>query len=434
MATAIMDNAYNYFLTTYGKQTVSRYDAHKKSELRNTYNNIVKINKESPLYKIKKSGDVDKFAIDIKENARNIKNIIASLSEGGSGIESAFRKKVAVSSQPDIVDVNYIGQGAGTDDDTSFSIEVKQLAAAQSNLGNYLKDNQLDILPGSYSFDLTTNTNSYEFQYNVNPTDTNRSVLEKLARLTNSSGIGLNAELLTDEQNQSALKISSKQTGLSDGETEQFHIVAGGSNLSISAMHTLGIDQIAKKAHNSSFLLNGNERSSYSNTFTVNNVFELNLKGISADDEPAQIGYKPNVDAVIDNIDTLVSSYNKMIETADSYADRQQGSKRLIADIGNVAKGFSAGFSRIGLAVDSQGAITIDRDLLSEAVGEEDPTESFQILNQFKDSLSQRAENASLDPMKYVNKVLIAYKNPGHNFATPYFTSIYSGMMLDRYC
>lgn len=245
MAAAIMDNAYNYFLATYGKQTVSRYDAHKKSELRNTYNNIVKINKESPLYKIKRNGDVDKFAIDIKENARNIKNIIASLSEGGSGIESAFRKKVAVSSQPDIVDVNYIGQGSNPDDDTSFSIEVKQLAAAQSNLGNYLKDNQLDILPGSYAFDLNTNSNSYEFQYNVNPTDTNRSVLEKLARLVNNSGIGLNAELLTDEQNQSALKISSKQTGRNDGETKQFHIVAGGSNLSISAMHTLGIDQVA---------------------------------------------------------------------------------------------------------------------------------------------------------------------------------------------
>ena len=35
--------------------------------------------------------------------------------------------------------------------------------------------------------------------------------------------------------------------------------------------------------------------------------------------------------------------------------------------------------------------------------------------------------------MNYVNKVVVAYKNPGHNFATPYITSIYSGMMLDNY-
>lgn len=41
----------------------------KKSELRSVYNNIVKINKESPLYKIKDSADAQKFAIDIKEHA-----------------------------------------------------------------------------------------------------------------------------------------------------------------------------------------------------------------------------------------------------------------------------------------------------------------------------------------------------------------------------
>ena len=38
-----------------------------------------------------------------------------------------------------------------------------------------------------------------------------------------------------------------------------------------------------------------------------------------------------------------------------------------------------------------------------------------------------------MNPMNYVNTVVVAYKNPGHNFATPYITSIYSGMMLDNY-
>lgn len=91
MASAILDNMYNYYLTTYGKSTVSRYDSHKKSELRSVYNNIVKINKESPLYKIKDSADAQKFAIDIKEHARDLKNVIASLSTGDS-LAEAFQK------------------------------------------------------------------------------------------------------------------------------------------------------------------------------------------------------------------------------------------------------------------------------------------------------------------------------------------------------
>lgn len=57
------------YCSTYGKATGSRYDSHKKSELRSLYNNIIKLNKESPLYKITQTGDVKEFAIDIKANA-----------------------------------------------------------------------------------------------------------------------------------------------------------------------------------------------------------------------------------------------------------------------------------------------------------------------------------------------------------------------------
>ena len=92
MASAILDNMYNYYLTTYGKSTVSRYDSHKKSELRSVYNNIVKINKESPLYKIKDSADAQKFAIDIKEHARDLMSLL--LYPPVTVLQRLFRKKL----------------------------------------------------------------------------------------------------------------------------------------------------------------------------------------------------------------------------------------------------------------------------------------------------------------------------------------------------
>ena len=46
---AKIDNAYAYYISTYAQKTVSRYDSHKKSELRKVYNEMVKINKDSPL-------------------------------------------------------------------------------------------------------------------------------------------------------------------------------------------------------------------------------------------------------------------------------------------------------------------------------------------------------------------------------------------------
>ena len=42
---ARIDSAYAYYVMTYGNKEVSRYDSHKKSDLRKVYNNIVKTNK-----------------------------------------------------------------------------------------------------------------------------------------------------------------------------------------------------------------------------------------------------------------------------------------------------------------------------------------------------------------------------------------------------
>ena len=48
--TTVHNNVYNYYLTTYAPQpSCSRYDTHKKSELKNVYNSIVKLSKDSPL-------------------------------------------------------------------------------------------------------------------------------------------------------------------------------------------------------------------------------------------------------------------------------------------------------------------------------------------------------------------------------------------------
>ena len=64
---AVIDSAYQYYLSTYAGSGMSRYDTHKKSQLRAVYNNIVKVNKDSPLYKINFTRDTGRFAIDIEE-------------------------------------------------------------------------------------------------------------------------------------------------------------------------------------------------------------------------------------------------------------------------------------------------------------------------------------------------------------------------------
>ena len=40
---AIMNTVYNNYLTTYASRQITKYDTHKKSELRSVYNSIVKL-------------------------------------------------------------------------------------------------------------------------------------------------------------------------------------------------------------------------------------------------------------------------------------------------------------------------------------------------------------------------------------------------------
>lgn len=431
---AKIDSVYTYYLTTYGKKAVSRYDSHKKSELRKVYNEIVKANKDSPLYKISNPEDAKKYAIDLKEGARSVQNVVSSLSDQYGSFENSFKKRVATSSDSDKVSVTYIGDGTeDTDKTLQFDIAVQQLAAPQVNVGNELPDDKLTMRPGSYSFDLNTPAAAYEFQYNVRSDETNLDVLTKLSNLINSSDTGISAEIRSNGKGSSALVLTSRQTGLAEHETELFSILPDATSGSIEIMEQLGIDKVASSAHNSAFTLNGNAQSSLTNTFSINNIFELTLQKPTGY-EPVTIGFKADADAIADNIQTLVDAYNAILDTASAYAHTgiSAGSK-LQSELLSVSRSESGTLQEIGLVTDTDGFISIDKDSLREAVAPENDENTFQVLAQFRDSIGKEAESISINPMNYVSKIIITYKNPGHNFVAPYISSIYSGMMLDTY-
>lgn len=434
---AAIDTIYNYYLSTYGSNTSTRYDTHKKSELRSVYNNMVKVNKESPLYQIlgAESGDASKFAIDIKESSMQLSKVAASLSGENDSLEGAFKKKVASSSDPDMVSVTYVGaesEREGLND--SFTLEVKQLADCQINIGNFLEPTRRDIAPGQYSFDFENTSSAYEFQFGVSDEDTNYTVQQKLARLINTANVGAEASVETDEDGLTSLVIKSKETGLAPSEEYLFKITSSMDYASKNAMVTLGIDYVAKPAQNSSFLLNGTEHSSLSNTFTINQTFEVTLRGISPEDSPTRIGFQNDLDAIAENVSTLIDSFNNSIRTAESYNDafHQHGGK-LLHDITAVSFAYREDLESIGLMVGEDGTIEIDRSIFDSALSNDMENTTFERLNTFKNSVAARASQISINPMNYVNKVVVAYKNPGRVFNAPYATSMYAGLMFDRY-
>lgn len=432
-------DAYAYYLSTYHPVRPTRYDTHKKSELRKVYNQMVKTNKESPLYKLSRADEVAKYAIDIKENAKSIQNVVASLSDNYGDFSDSFRKKVAVSSNEEAVGVKYVGDGTEDNSLDNFNIEVKRLSSPQVNVGNYLKNDSLSIIPGSYTFDLNTNRNSYEFQFSVTPGETNLDVMKKLAGLVNRSSLGVTATIRNGNLDDgglgtSALCLTSTQTGTSSGNSYLFNITPGINAESMKTMELLGINHISEAPQNSSFTINGEEFSSQTNNFTINETFELNLNQTTPEGNAASIGFKTNNDAVADNVSSLVNAFNKILHIAQNSSEKATGEpNKLYNEMCAISKGRRESLGSIGLEVAENGSISLNKETLIEAVSEERAEKTFSILSRLKSAIGAKADTVAINPMSYVNRVVVAYKNPGKTFPAPYFSSVYSGMMLDRY-
>lgn len=433
MNTNALNNIYNFYLTTYSKDCSSPFDSHKKSELRSVYNSMVKLNKESPVYLLKNTPSTQAYAVGVKENARMLRNNIASL--GGVDDASLLNKKAAYSSDEAKVTANFVGEHTVTEDIPSFEIEIERLATGQTNVGDYLPSNSKVFLrPKTYSFDLHINDMNYEFQFSIGESETNLQVQERLCKLINNSNVGLESQILDDGKGNTALEISSVATGIIEGKDHLFHISDYKTSQAAGSVSYFGLNKTQTEAANSMFYIDGNLHSSYSNHFTVEKTYELHLKGTTSPDEPVTIGTKTDVESLVGNISHMVQGYNDFMRSIAEYRDEQPGSSKLLNEVSGIASYYGDTFSSLGLSVGEDCMISINTDEMKASLESEDMENLFSGMKNFTSSLLRKSNEITLDPMKYVDKKVVAYKNPGKSFVNPYTSSIYSGMMFNYYC
>ena len=430
-----ISNVYNYFLTTYAPQgSNTKYDTHKKSELRGVYNSIVKMNKEAPLFLLDTSASTTAFAVGLKENARSLKNVISSLSLDDS--DSVLDQKAVASSNERIVSASYIGSANIDPENTpDLNITVEQLASGQTNQGTFLDPDAMELPADTYSFDIHSRDMDYEFQFNIGENDNNRIIEERLSRLISKSNIGVKASIVENDLGQIALKIESDETGIAEGKTTLFDVSDDKTSKKAGTVDYFGIGNVTTYPSNSLFTLNGEPRSTFSNHFSVEKTYELTLNSVSLeDDTPVSIGLKTDVESVTENISNLIEGYNSFMNKMNAYLDSQPYSKKLVGEFGKISGFYSNELESLGLNFTDEGTISLDKSLLAATARDEDAMDQFKSIKHFTSSILNKINQVSLDPMKYTQKTIVAYKNPGKSFATPYVTSNYSGMMFSSYC
>ncbi len=431
---AALDAVYNHYLTTYTPKT-TQYDTHKKSELRSIYNSIVKLNKESPLYLLDSSTESREFAVGLKENARALHNTIASL--GGLEEEAMLGKKAAYSTRDDLVSASYVGKNNEYGSVPSYEIEIKALASNQVNLGTFLPSGgKIELEPDAYSFDVTVNDLSYEFQYNVREGESNYDLQRRLSRLISNADIGITADILEDGRGNSSLRLISTSSGLKNNKDYIFKISDDKTGKRAGTVDYLGLSFMSRVPSNAEFVLDGELQSASSNHFTIDKIFEVTLNGISKDSaETATIGLKTDLDSLTENVDNLINGYNSFIQTAAEYVESHPRSGRLINEMGHICRHYQPELENIGFSFEKNEHLTLNDDTFRHSLLKDENRTLFSTIKDFTNSILRKIDQISLDPMEYVDKKLVAYKNPGgRNLAAPYMTSNYSGMLFSSYC
>lgn len=427
--TVMISSVYSYYLSQYGNKSNSKYDSHTRTQLKNTYSKVVKINSQTPVYKLDLSTAAQKYAIDLKEHARALENITEDLSDGADGTMTF--KKSAVSSNASAVNASYITDFGVASDDESFDINVKQLACSQLNTGNYLQPRSKHIKPGEYSFDLSINDVIYEFQFKVDNSETTNNIQNKIARLINRSNIGLTANIKEDSLGNTAINIESESTGINGTTPVIFSIKSDDAN-NQPLIDTLGLDRVTQYPANAIFDVDGDERSSMSNSITINKAYDVKLSKVT--EEPVTISLKADADSIVESLNELVAGYNNLISvTNDENNNHFQGTEKLQNEIASIARSYKKQLADSGLSLNKDGTINADKEVIINADNKDALSHIYESLNSFKNSIKEKAEDIALNPMDYVNNKIIAYKNPLRSFPDPYNLSAYTGMMFNGY-
>lgn len=456
-----MNSIYNQYLTSYApKKSDSRFDTHKRSELRQVYNSMVKVNRDAPLYILENNPNMREYIVSLKEESRELHNTIVAVT--GDSKDINLNSKIAFSSNESVLSATYAGGSSDlpapefseSNEDSSiqssadnrliskngeipsYEIEVHSLASPQVNLGNFLPENSRDIRYGEYSFDVNVGDLGYEFQFNIQPDDTNLDIQKRISRLINNSGIGLSSSIESDGEGNHALQVESLKIGLGNNSSNELFSIKDNSTVKFSgSVNYLGIDYVAKPAENASFTVNGKEATSNSNQFTLDDRYEIILKNISPNEgQTVTVGIKPDTEALQENIHTLLRSYNHFIKGISEYQEQQKQSNHLLNELNSLSNYYHKSFEKIGINKNEKGEFSLNTEQLNTAVALHESKNSLSDLKQFSSALLRKTNGISLNPINYVNKKIVAYKNPDNSLTSPYVSSAYAGMMFNGYC
>ncbi|MBE5943841.1 MAG: hypothetical protein E7258_02865 [Lachnospiraceae bacterium] len=418
----VSSNIYNHLSSDLVPK--KRNTTHKSSELHEVYTNMARYNKKTPLYLLNFSQSKQSQIINIKEAAMTLKEVSDCFTNTDSDV---YNKKVLHSDNTDSITGSFKNGDLSTLPE-ELSIQVKTLAKEQINTGNYLPQDDKALSAGSYTFTLSTINSSSHFNITVGKDDTNSDIQQRISQYINNRNLGINASVVSDGKN-SAIMLSSKESGVpSTDDGLHFSLEAAGEPNIVDAF---GLDKVTTPPSNSQFTINGEEHTSTSNQISINQIIELDFHKPTSN--PVHISFIPDTNVSISQIDMFVDAYNNLVDLSEDSRHVNPGSRSLYRDISVIVDKHKEELESAGLSLSEDNKLIKNDEQLLKSIQSGKFNELFQDISSFKDDVSNAANRLSLDPIAYINKLIVTYPNTQQQSSSVYNKSLYSGLMYNNY-
>lgn len=275
------------------------------------------------------------------------------------------------------------------------TLEVVQLAKAQKNSGEMLNAQAINSVgEGSKSFTIGKDGQEYKFSVDINATDSNRTVQEKMAASINRQNTGISATVVYNKNDKtSSLVLSSKDTG----KEQAFTIEDVGSGNLVSEM---GADYVSTTAQDAIYTQDGATRNSSKNEVNLGDGISAELKNVT--DKEVTVKAETDSTDMSNAVFDLVNGFNQLREVAiDNVSDN--GAKSLLDKLDSVTSAYSATLKRAGISFNTDGYLQIDKDAMQKAIENGQAESVFNKDSGFTRSLSNISERAESDPTRFLS-------------------------------
>lgn len=292
---------------------------------------------------------------------KNYNKLLSNFKELSSHINlnnknGIWNKKTIASSNKNILSSNSL---FNINKDSSFIVNIKSIAKKQTNTSNWLKKDDKSQL-SSFNVTLEKNGKSSVFSIYNNEEDNNKTVMEKLLAVINTSNEGIKAEIEENENNEVRLLLSSDYTG-----RDQSFTISMDNNID----SVLNLNKNITSAQDANYTIvnySSNEQKTYSSNSNNIDIDSYRISGTIHDIGTVTVESQIDKDKLFDNLENLTSAFNKTIDFLDEHYDKGSGVKNTLEDFTEMFY-LNDQIKEVGLSFDHNGYLSIDREIFDDA-------------------------------------------------------------------